>query len=44
MPMRTWRQHVLAPRRLSQDQHPILRLLVEQEDGWRGAAIFALGY
>src|SRR6266702_8636688 len=37
-------QQVLAPRQLSEDQRYILRLLVEQEEDRRGAAIFALGY
>jgi len=37
-------QQVLAPRQLSEDQRYILRSLVEQEEGRRGAAIFALGY
>lgn len=35
---------VLAPRQLSEDQHFILRTLVEQEGDLRGAALFALGY
>lgn len=34
---------MLAPRQLSEDQRYILRSLVEQEEDWRGAAIFALG-
>lgn len=37
-------QQMLAPRELSEDQRYILRSLVEQEEGRRGAAIFALGY